>query len=122
MSQQTNAGFNAPGFSVCADGPSSVGPACVICAAWQVSCGEPFRSISRNVPPSERTFFSPSAERGVGYSAAWRGNWSSRVRVEPSGLVPIVDMPGVSFQSRADGVAQSAAVSFAMIGNGGLLW
>ena len=33
-------------------------------------------------------------------SAATLGNWSSRVRSDPSGFVPVVAMPGVSFQSR----------------------
>jgi hypothetical protein len=32
--------------------------------------------------------------------AACRGNWSRRVRSDPSGLVPVVAIPGVSFQSR----------------------
>jgi hypothetical protein len=37
---------------------------------------------------------------------ACRGNWSSRVRSEPSGFVPVSLIPGVSFQSRPLGVAQ----------------
>jgi hypothetical protein len=46
-----------------------------------------------------------SSARGVGhleYTA--RANWSVRSRVEPSGLMPVVAIPGVSFQSRLDGV------------------
>jgi hypothetical protein len=41
-------------------------------------------------------------------SVACRGNWSSLVRVEPSGFTPVVAMPGVSFQSRVEGVAHPA--------------
>ena len=45
---------------------------------------------------------------GVGHPAspATRGNWSSRVRCVPSGLVAVTAMPGVSFQSRLDAVGQ----------------
>lgn len=32
-----------------------------------------------------------------------------RLRSEPSGLVPVVAMPGVSFQSLADGLAHPLA-------------
>ena len=41
-------------------------------------------------------------------SATCRGNWSSRVRADPSGFVASVAMPGVSFQSRLLAVAQPA--------------
>jgi hypothetical protein len=37
-----------------------------------------------------------------------------RVRVEPSGLVAVVAIPGVSFQSRADGEHQPASVEDAV--------
>ncbi len=54
--------------------------------------------------------FVPAVEPvGVGpesVSWAWRGSWSKRVRVEPSGFRPVVDIPAVSFQSRALGVTQ----------------
>ncbi|MGE8655841.1 MAG: hypothetical protein ACN6O8_03715 [Achromobacter sp.] len=33
------------------------------------SCGEPLREISDMAPSSVRTFFSPSAARGVGHAA-----------------------------------------------------
>ena len=42
----------------------------------------------------------------TGHSAATRGSWSSLDRVDPSGFVPSVAMPGVSFQSRALAVGQ----------------
>ena len=35
---------------------------------------------------------------------ATRANWSSLVRSDPSGLIPVVDIPAVSFQSLLDGV------------------
>lgn len=41
-------------------------------------------------------------------TAACRGSWSIRVRVEPSGFVPVRLIPGESFQSRAEGVTQPA--------------
>ncbi|WP_216640210.1 hypothetical protein, partial [Achromobacter ruhlandii] len=34
------------------------------------SCGEPLREISDKAPSSVRTFFSPSAARGVGQAAS----------------------------------------------------
>jgi len=40
--------------------------------------------------------------------AATLGSWSSLFRVLPSGFVPVVSMPGVSFQSRDDAVGQPA--------------
>lgn len=49
--------------------------------------------------------------------AATRGNWSSLVRSEPSGFVPVVDIPGVSFQSLALAVGQLAisAASYSVV-------
>jgi hypothetical protein len=49
---------------------------------------------------------------GVGQwvNDACRGNWSSLSRCEPSGFTPFVLIPGVSFQSRLDGVTQGNAV------------
>jgi hypothetical protein len=44
-------------------------------------------------------------------SAACRGSWSKRLRVDPSGFTPVVAMPGVSFQSRDDGVAQPDSIT-----------
>jgi hypothetical protein len=40
--------------------------------------------------------------------AACRGSWSIRLRVDPSGLRPVVAIPGVSLQSRLVGVDQLA--------------
>jgi hypothetical protein len=42
---------------------------------------------------------------------AWRGNWSNRPRVVPSGFVPVSDIPGESFQSRLDAVAQGDSMA-----------
>jgi hypothetical protein len=48
-----------------------------------------------------------SAACGVAHDVNWAclGNWSSLVRSVPSGLVPVVAIPGESFQSRVLGVA-----------------
>ena len=53
------------------------------------------------------------AESGPGASAAWRGSWSTRLRSVPSGFVPLVAMPGVSFQSRLLGVLQPTSCASA---------
>lgn len=42
---------------------------------------------------------------GVSTKRACRGSWSIRSRVEPSGLLALVAIPGESFQSRAAGVS-----------------
>jgi hypothetical protein len=52
-------------------------------------------------------------------NVATRGNWSSRVRSDPSGLTPVVAMPGVSFQSLALALGQPASdpiVSLSFVG------
>ena len=75
MSQRECAGFNWPPLSIPAEEPVSICPEAVkragpqIAAACARSCGDPLRSISDNEPPNVRTFFSPSAERGVGHDA-----------------------------------------------------
>ena len=97
MSHRENAGLNcgdAPGFSVVADDPLKVPPTCCV-SGTPVSCG--------------RGGFTPrfaSIRVGVFHNAAntCLGSWSIRER--PSGRV--VAIPGVSFQSRAEAVTQSA--------------
>jgi len=44
-------------------------------------------------------------------SCACLGNRSSRERIEPSGSTPVSDVPGESFQSRADGIVTAANVA-----------
>lgn len=61
MSQQTNAGFNAPGFSVVTDDPASAIP----CAARS---GDFPRSTSLRAPSGVRIDLSALAT-GVGHSA-----------------------------------------------------
>ena len=61
-------------------------------AAIDKSCGEPLRSISRNDPSRERTFFSPSALRAVGHpiqpvSDVRSTDARSRKRDRPEGVV-----------------------------------
>jgi hypothetical protein len=58
--------------------------------------------------------FAVCAGEPLEVSPACRGSWSSRSPSLPSGFVPVVDIPGVSFQSRAEGVDQgtSRAISF----------
>ena len=109
MSQQTNAGFNAPGFSVGAD-----------CEAGTMPSG---CTSDRFDMPWPLAFFSAmysgvcagkwSRALGVGYSAACLGSWSSRERVDPSGFMPVVAIPALSFQSRADAVAHKACALIA---------
>ena len=71
-----------------------------IAAAIDKSCGEPLRSISRSEPSSVRTFFSPSASRGVGQLAGHTTRPSSEFSgTFTSGFEP-------SFQSRDVGVGQ----------------
>ena len=73
MSQRECAGFNWPPLSIAASEPVRISPEAVsrtgptIDAAIDKSCGDPLRSISDNAPPNVRTFFSPSAARGVGH-------------------------------------------------------
>jgi hypothetical protein len=75
MSQRECAGFNWPPLSIPAEEPVSISPEAVnragpqIAAAMARSCGEPLREISEMAPSSVRTFFSPSAARGVGHPA-----------------------------------------------------
>lgn len=75
MSQRECAGFNWPPLSIPAEEPISISPEAVsragplIAAACAKSCGLPLRSISEIVPSNVRTFFSPSAWRGVGQPA-----------------------------------------------------
>lgn len=86
-----------------------------------VRSNSPFRSPLRDVWPPLAI-----ATDGLGHnpgglppvlecsSACWRctektarGNWSKRVRVEPSGFVPVADIPHVSFQYRLAAVGQN---------------
>ena len=96
MSQQTNAGFNAPGFPIGAGEPFGSDPS----AAARIA------TSPAELPASLFPFLARDRLVGVGHiEAAWRGNWSSLVRSDPSGFVPVVAMPGLSFQSRELGVA-----------------
>ncbi len=92
-------GFNWPPLSICASEPIRISPEAVkragplIAVAMLRSCGEPLRSISRNAPSVVRTFFSPSAARGVGQpdKPATCGNATATLR--PSGILPVALMP-----------------------------
>jgi hypothetical protein len=72
-------------------------------ARFPVAAGEPFGSV-------------PEA------NVACRGNWSSRVRVEPSGLTAVVAIPGVSFQSLLLGVDQPANCATSFRYSGTVFW
>jgi hypothetical protein len=114
MSQQTNAGFNAPGFSVVADDPDSAMP----CAA---KSGELPRSTSRRAPSGDRIDLSALAV-GVGHSAAGvfcaiqytcLGSRSSRLA--PSFLGAKL-MPMLSLWSRVVGVGHKPQAVASMRG------
>jgi hypothetical protein len=99
MSQRECAGFNWPPLSICASEPISISPEAVkragplIAVAMLRSCGDPLRSISRKAPSAVRTFFSPSAARGVGHPLipATCGNATATLR--PSGILPVALIP-----------------------------
>ena len=92
MSQRECAGFNWPPLSIPAQEPVSISPEAVnragpqIAAAAAVSCGLPLRAISDIAPSSVRTFFSPSAARGVGHGAA---SITKSFRFDPWRVPPI---------------------------------
>jgi hypothetical protein len=67
MSQQTNAGFNAPGFSVVADDPAGASPGTA--AVTAAKSGPCERAASRIAPSVERTPLSASDAVGVGQQA-----------------------------------------------------
>lgn len=126
MSQQTNSGFNAPGFPVVSDDPamacpriaaspaelpasffpSAAGARLVGVGHKAIACafksGDFPRSTSVLAPSGVRTALSASVAVGVGHSAAATclGNWS--IRLLPSARCAVI--PGESFQSRALGV------------------
>jgi hypothetical protein len=62
-----------------------------------------------SIPAEEPVSSSPEAVSRAGpANAATRGSMSSLLRSVPSGLTPVVAMPGVSFQSRAEQVGHPA--------------
>jgi hypothetical protein len=122
MSQRECSGFNWPPLSIPAEEPVSISPEAVSRAGHGVFIRTKVAKFAPLPPPRsdlgvatlaacDSVFFSTSFATGVGQpaSATTRGNWSSRVRSDPSGFVPVVAMPGESFQSRADAVGQPAS-------------
>jgi hypothetical protein len=107
MSQREKAGANAARFSVGAGDEVEVGPGAVFACASSDTC-LPLAMRRSAASGVEYLHFSSDA-LGVAHpltSCACLGNWSSLVLVEPSGFVAVVAMPGVSFQSRLEGVTQ----------------
>jgi len=81
------------------------------------SCGVPLRSISSNDPCSVRTFFSPSAARGVGQPdmLATCGNATATLRpsgIRPVALIPSQDCEPLLFPTVGVGHPASATQSF----------
>jgi hypothetical protein len=62
MSQETNAGFNAPGLSIGSDGPCGIAPTTAIAA----KSGPWLRAASLIAPIVDRTPLSASDAVGVG--------------------------------------------------------
>ena len=118
INQRECAGFNWPPLFVPAEQPVSISPKAVSRAGPSAVSRAIGLSATVALLPSGRLPVgeapvawrepSPSPRVGVGHpaSTACLGSMSVRERVEPSGFVPVVAIPGLSFQSRALGVVQ----------------
>ena len=112
ISHLEKAGSNRPPLAIPAEKPVNSVPSEHRRIGWSISANPltipPINNSPLRVPP--RLVWPPVIVFGVGQSASatCRGNWSSRVRADPSGFVASVAMPGVSFQSRLLAVAQPA--------------
>ena len=75
-----------------------------------------FNCPPASIPAVEPVSRAPEVVRRMGVaSSALRGNWPVLSLFEPSGLIPSVAMPGVSFQSRLEGHGQLARATVRLL-------